>query len=84
MYSLKDILGIQEGFTNPPSKSKNKSKPKSKKKSKKEKFEDKKKPNTEVVWWKIGLMWILLPLFFYIGIRIIIFFWSRFFTLIGH
>jgi hypothetical protein len=84
-YSLKDIslIYIEEGFANPKKKSKNKSKKVSKSDKKlkktKESFEDTK----SISWWKVCLMWIGLPIFFYLGIRIIMFFWSRFFNLIG-
>jgi hypothetical protein len=97
-YSLKEITKglVYEAFSNPDSelktksnsksktktksKTKSKSKSKMKKPSKTTKSKSKKK---EISGWKTILIWILLPLVVFIGIRLMMFFWSTIFTFIA-
>ncbi len=81
-YSLKQItMGlVYEGFSNSKSKNKKKSKKKSKTKSK---SKSKSSTNKEISWWKTMMIWILLPLIVFLGIRLMMFFWSTIFTFIA-
>jgi hypothetical protein len=90
-YSLKQITKglVYEGFSNSNSNSnsKKKSKSKSKKKSStkpksKSKSNSSIKKNKEISGWKTMLIWILLPLVIFFGIRLMMFFWSSIFTFI--
>ena len=87
-YSLKEIAEgmIFETFANPPKKSKSKSsnpnnKSKTKKKNK-EKFED--TSNNKKSSWITLLTWVLLPIFIFLGIRIMIFFWGKMFSIVKY
>jgi hypothetical protein len=90
-YSLKEITRglVYEAFSNPDSelKSKSKSKLKMKKTSKnksksKNKKTNKSKKTKEISGWKTIMIWILLPLVVFLGIRLMMFFWSTIFTFI--
>ena len=94
-YSLKEITKglVYEGFTNLENKSKSKSKSKNKKSKNKSKNNKngkltskgniKAKGNLkEISWWKTILIWVLLPLVIFIGIRLMMFFWSTIFSFI--
>ena len=88
-YSLKEISQgmVFEAFENPPTKTKSSSKNSSKsrkgnkKKHKKEKFDDVQKKN-QPGFWRTILIWIGLPILLFLGIRIMIFFWSQIFSMI--
>lgn len=91
-YSLKEITRglVYEAFSNPDSelKSKNKSKTKTKIKMKKtnknkSKSKSKSKKTKEISGWKTIMIWILLPLVIFLGIRLMMFFWSTIFTFIA-
>jgi hypothetical protein len=82
-YSLKEVTKglVYEGFTNKSKSKKNKTK--KNKKSKKTNKTDKSKPKQEISWWKTGLVWVLLPLIVFLGIRLMMFFWSTIFSFIS-
>lgn len=82
-YSLKDVTKglVYEGFTNMKKYKSKKSKKSNK--IKKTKKLNKIKPKQEISWWKTGLIWILLPLILFLGIRLMMFFWSTIFSFIS-
>jgi hypothetical protein len=93
-YSLKQITKglVYEGFSNSNSNSKSKNKSKNKSKSKKKSSTKPKsksksnssiKKNKEISGWKTMMIWILLPLVIFFGIRLMMFFWSSIFTFIA-
>jgi hypothetical protein len=97
-YSLKEITKglVYEAFSNPDSELKSKTKSKSKLKMKKtsknkskskskskNKIINKSKKTKEISGWKTIMIWILLPLVVFLGIRLMMFFWSTIFTFIA-
>jgi hypothetical protein len=85
-YSLKEITKdlVYEAFSNQDSKLKTKSKSKTKTKSKsKNQKTNKSKKTKEISGWKTIMIWILLPLVVFLGIRLMMFFWSTIFTFIA-
>jgi len=87
-YSLKEITEgmIFEPFANPSKKSKSKSNNKSNKSGKskknKEKFDDVKKDKKSS--WITLMTWILLPIFIFLGIRIMLFFWGKMLSMVKY